>query len=366
MSAKMPGMLSRDEAGTLYAQLQARADRKRARRSVLRRGGAVAVFLALVAAVVIVVMLPRGEPVAYAFSTCGTGDPSQNLHPLLSQLTGVPAIAVVAAADGQPIHPEHVTATCAYHGGGTAAIRVTALIAGRRVALETWYVDPQLKPTARAGRLRIASEATATAVLGVHHAPAYQAANGSVFVRTPTPGVNAIVVRGAGHERVLGGIVVGFASRNHTSLAAAYDAILAAQAKTAPPTSRAGGKGFRTRTYAVRNVGQIVDHLAAEGFKPAAILPGLRPVTLEIVATPGTRIAKTTYENDQGQQVRVAQTSTRYLPETGKAVAVRGTTGMLQSGSDVYWDEDGWLLIVSTSRGGHPVHLAGEIEWRSP
>jgi hypothetical protein len=366
MSAQMPGSLSRDEAGTLYAQLQARADRKRARRSALRRGGAVSVFLALVAAVVIVVMFPRGEPVAYAFSRCGTSDPSQNLHPLLSQLTGVPAIAIVAAADGQPIHPKHVTAECAYDGGGTAAIRVTALIAGRRVALETWYVDSQLKPIARAGRLRIASEATATAVMGVHHAPAYRAADGSVFVRTPTPGVTAIVVYIAGHERVLDGIVVGFASRSHTSLAAAYDATLAPQTNTAPPTSRAHGEGFSTRTYAVQNVGQIVDHLTAAGFDPAAILPGLRPVKLDIVDTPSTRIAKTTYQNDQGQQVRVAQTATPYLPETGKAVAVRGTTGKLQSGSDVYWDENGWLLVVSTSRGGHPVHLAGEIQWRSP
>jgi hypothetical protein len=366
MSAQMPGMLSRDQAGTLYAQLQARADRKRARRGALRRGGAVSVFLALVAAVVIVVMFPRGEPVAYAFSKCGTSDPSQNLHPLLSQLTGVPAIAIVAAADGQPIQPKQVTATCAHDGGGTAAIRVTALIAGRRVAVETWYVNPQLKPIAQAGSLRIASGATASPVMSVHHAPAYRAADGSVFVRTPTPGVNAIVVRSAGHERVLGGIVVGFANRNHTGLAAAYDATLAPQAKSAPPTSRAGGKGFSTRTYAVQNVGQIVDHLTAEGFDRAAILPGLRTVKLEIVDTPRTRIAKTTYENDEGQQVRVAQISTPYLPETGKAVAVRGTTGKLQSGSDVYWDENGWLLIVSTSRGGHPAHLAGEVQWRSP
>lgn len=365
MSANMPGMLSRDDAATLYAQLQARADRRRARRRGLRRGGAVAAFLALAVTALIVVMFPRGEPAAYAFTQCGTHDPAMNLHPLLSQLAGVPAIALVAAADGQPIRPEQVTAKCAYHGGNTAAIRVTTLIGGRRVAVETWYVAPQLKPIGPAGALGLASEATATAVAGVHDAPAYRAANGAVFVPTPAAGVMAIVVRGAAHQSAPTGIVVGFASRNHTSLVAVYDAVLGSR-PTASPTSRAGADGgFRTRTYAVENVDQIVGRLAAQGFSHVAVLPALQPIKLDIVDVPDTRYAKTIYQNDQGRQVTLVQTSKPYLPEIGKVVSVRGTTGK-QQGSSVYWDENGWLLAVSTSPDGHPMQLAGELRWRSP
>lgn len=243
-----------------------------------------------------------------------------------------------------------------------AAIRITATVAGERLAVETWYVDPGLEATGSAGLIHVDLQPTADTATPDRTMPAQRTAGGDVFVPSPVDGVDAIVLRGADPDSTAD-VVVGLADREHTNLVAAYDAVLGRQPSQPSPGADAD---LSTRDFAVSTREDVVTRLSGEGFTEIAVVGTLQPVRLQVTyGLHNGSYAKTTYREDDGGLVTLVQTANPYLPAEGKAVPIRGTVAK-SHGDSLYWQENGWVLAVTTEAGDEPAAIADLLRWQQP